>query len=41
VSKSFGQNTGVPFGVGNVCPKYFVGRADDQLNLRERFLIHA
>jgi hypothetical protein len=41
VSKSFGQNTGVMFGIGNFNSKGFSCSADDLLNLRERFLIHA
>ena len=40
VSKSFGQNTGVTFGIGNFNSKGFSGSADDLLSLRERFLIH-
>jgi hypothetical protein len=40
VSKSFGQNTGVTFGIGNFNSKGFSCSADDLLNLRERFLIH-
>ena len=41
VSKSFGQNTGMSLGIGNFNSKSFSGSADDLLNLRERFLIHA
>jgi hypothetical protein len=33
VSKSFGQNTGVPFGIDDFCPKDFSGGSDDLLNL--------
>ena len=40
VSKSFGQNTGVTFGIGNFNSNSFSCSADDLLNLRERFLIH-
>jgi hypothetical protein len=40
VPKSFGQNTGVTFGIGNFNSKGFSCSADDLLNLRERFLIH-
>ena len=40
VSKSFGQNTGVTFGIGNFNSKGFSCSADDLLNLRKRFLIH-
>jgi len=40
VSNSFGQNTGVTFGIGNFNSKGFSCSADDLLNLRERFLIH-
>lgn len=39
VSKSFGQNTGVTFGIGNFNSKGFSCSADDLLNLRERFLV--
>jgi hypothetical protein len=41
VSKSFGQNTGVTFGIGNFNSKGFSCSTDDLLNLRERFLVHA
>jgi hypothetical protein len=40
VSKAFGQNTGVTFGIGNFNSKSFSCSADDLLNLLERFLIH-
>ena len=40
VSKSFSQDTGMPFGIGNFDSKSFSCSADDLLNLRERFLIH-
>ena len=40
VSKSFGENTGVTFGIGNFNSKGFSCSANDLLNLRERFLIH-
>jgi len=33
--ESFGQNTGVPFGIGNFNSKGFSCSADDLLNLRE------
>ena len=36
----FGQNTGMPSGLGNVCPKRFGSRTDDLLNLHQRFLVH-
>lgn len=39
VSKSFGQNTGVTFEIGNFNSKGFSCSADDLLNLRERFLV--
>ena len=39
VSKSFGPNTGVTFGIGNFNSKGFSCSADDLLNLRERFLV--
>jgi len=39
VSKSFGQNAGVTFGIGNFNSKGFSCSADDLLNLRERFLV--
>ena len=41
VSKSFSQDAGVPFGIGNFNSKGFSCSADDLLNLRKRFLIHA
>ena len=40
VSKSFGQDTGMPFGIGNFDSNGFSCSTDDLLNLRKRFLIH-
>ena len=39
--KSLGQHTGVALGIDNFSPKSFCSSADNLLNLRQRFLVHA
>ena len=38
--KSFGEDSSVAFGIGDVCPKDFSRSTDDLLNVRQRLLVH-
>ena len=40
IPKSFGEDSIVALGIGNVWPKGFSSSTDDLLNVSQRFLVH-